>query len=444
MNWPSIDGVAERGAGGAEIAREELREAHGTARIGGAVRVPRGGARVVEGVVGEARAPVALHAALSNEQGESVFLVCRERREVTGEVSVEGIGPDAERALVGGDRLAGLDEDLRGSVALFLGEGVVLRVAWTATLGPCGHVGERVVREGGGVPFGVGGGDAARDEEARGAELGGRLERAERLRPEGVGAAVPELPPCVGGERDGGSAPIPRTGALATRETVGEVFRRVVARRTGHLARGGEALVEEEALAERRRKGGVSDCVRGVGGRRAGERRLLEEIPLVLVKNGVDERLCGGLRERRRSGRRIACEGGELRQREGELEVEVGAVRVGEEAGDTHRARVDEEEEGEWLVVRREDSPERERRIRADGDRLFRVERLLPKGRVERAGGGVVAIADDEVEAAEGAFCFEGREGREGGVVGSVPVAGAAPEAAAHRDDEEGRLGGGR
>ena len=187
---------------------------------------------------------------------------------------------------------------------------------------------------------------------------------------------------------------------------------------------GESAAVEEERPPERAGGGVVGDGVRRVGRRRAGERRLGEQVPLVAVEEAVDELL----RRRRRRG--LAVEGGEGRVH---VALELLGRRVREDVGEAHRSPVHEQEERQRRARIAERRAEPEARVRRHGGRA-QIERLLPGPRVLGARGGVVAIADHGVEPAHG---VAGPAGGELRGVRPVPAAGAAPEAAAHLDDEE-------
>ena len=108
---------------------------------------------------------------------------------------------------------------------------------------------------------------------ARHVHLVRRLEGLHCLAPERVGTAVPREPALVRGVEHGHR--VARAGALALRKRtpVGESLRGIVAGGAAHGTAGGEALVEEEAMPERRGIGAVGPAIGGIR-RQCAERRV--------------------------------------------------------------------------------------------------------------------------------------------------------------------------
>ncbi len=117
------------------------------------------------------------------------------------------------------------------------------------------------------------------------------LERAERLRPERIGAPVPEPPALVGDVVERRRVAIEERRRLAPRLPevlpVREPERRLVAGRARDAAGRREALVEEEVLPQVRRARIVGEAVGGVG-RRGGQRRELEERADLFRREALD------------------------------------------------------------------------------------------------------------------------------------------------------------
>src|SRR5689334_8606593 len=103
---------------------------------------------------------------------------------------------------------------------------------------------------------------------ARAAVLDWALERAERLGPLAVLAAIPEQPRAIGGAGDRHGAARSRADALAERLAVLEPLLWQVARGAGDLAIDAQPRIEEQLLAQRDGALIVGNLVRRVGRQR--------------------------------------------------------------------------------------------------------------------------------------------------------------------------------
>ena len=280
---PAVRGVDERGRDGGLRALRVVRvRARGVERvvahavhhgvpagIRGLAAVARRDADHVELPVGEERAMVALEAVgLAEEEQQAAsrcvreFLVgLRVARRAAGPPAVVGGWAGHQRALVGGDGLADLRE--RG-----INHG-------RRSIGGRRFGAERAAVRG--AQHGVLA-DALHNAGTRHVHLVRRLEGLHCLAPQRVGTAVPREPALVRGVEHGHR--VARAGALALgqRTSVGESLRGIVARGAAHRAACGEALVEEEAMPERRGIGAVGPAIGRVRGQRA-ERRVAAHAP---------------------------------------------------------------------------------------------------------------------------------------------------------------------
>jgi hypothetical protein len=98
---------------------------------------------------------------------------------------------------------------------------------------------------------------------AREVHLDGVLDGHQGLRPERVGATVPEEEGLAAGVHDGRRVARAELAAHSGRDgpRVAEGLRRIMAARAGDPAVGAHTAIEEQALAQERRLVGVSDVV---------------------------------------------------------------------------------------------------------------------------------------------------------------------------------------
>ena len=276
-------------AGAGELAGERLAHAHSTSAVRRRHRRSDGDARVVEVVVGEEGAVVAVGAVrLPDEQAEPRLLLGGERArrrvrssgELVGHPAVEARRSVADAPFVGGDRLADVRVD-PGDVVTPDGRKPQPRRASTGIGHRAGalwqpvQIGQRT--EDRLVVGPVVRGDHLRVLRARAAVLHRALQRPERLRPLAVGAAVPEEPGGVRGPGHGHRAPAGGAHAVPEWRAVLELAGRLVAGRAGHTAVAAQPRVEEELAPQAGGSRVVRMTVGGIGTERVetgeGERR---------------------------------------------------------------------------------------------------------------------------------------------------------------------------